>query len=95
MVVSRWACRKSRRKKLALPIAIKFATYVCVMLLLFITAVGDILACVCLLLQYLLQSCSRGGGGEVEDMCYERLRAEAFVNQSAHFALGPMRNPVL
>ena len=36
--------------------------------------------CVCLLLQYLLQSCSRGGGGEVEDMCYERIRAEAYVN---------------
>jgi hypothetical protein len=34
--------------------------------------------CVCLLLQYLLQSCSRGGGGggAVEDMCYERLRAD-------------------
>ena len=26
---------------------------------------------VCLLLQYLLQSCSRGGGGGMEDMCYE------------------------
>ena len=58
--------------------------------------------CVCLLLQYLLQSCSRGGiecvlqsvcvyycstyyklfawGGEVEDMCYERRRAEACVD---------------
>jgi hypothetical protein len=36
--------------------------------------------CVCLLLQYLLQSCSRGGGGIVEDMCYERLRAEACVD---------------
>jgi hypothetical protein len=35
---------------------------------------------VCLLLQYLLQSCSRGGGGGMEDMCYERLRAEAGVN---------------
>jgi hypothetical protein len=23
---------------------------------------------------------ARGGGGEVEDMCYERLRAEAYVN---------------
>ena len=34
--------------------------------------------CVCLLLQHLLQICSRGGG-EVEDMCYERLRAEADV----------------
>jgi hypothetical protein len=33
--------------------------------------------CVCLLLQYLLQSCSRGRGGIVEDMCYERRRAEA------------------
>ena len=37
--------------------------------------------CVCLLLQYLLQSCSRVWGGIVEDMCYERrrLRAEACV----------------
>jgi hypothetical protein len=36
---------------------------------------------VCLLLQYLLQSCSRGrGGGAVEDMCYKRLRAEACVD---------------
>ena len=23
---------------------------------------------------------TKGGGGEVEDMCYERLRAEAYVN---------------
>ena len=44
--------------------------------------------CVCLLLQYLLQSCSRGGRGIVEDMCYERRRAEACV-------VGPVRNPVL
>ena len=36
--------------------------------------------CVCLLLQYLLQSCSRRGGGGMEDMCYERLRAKAGVN---------------
>ncbi len=39
--------------------------------------------CVCLLLQYLLQSCSRGAGGggwRGEDKCYERLRAEASVN---------------
>jgi hypothetical protein len=36
--------------------------------------------CVCLLLQDLLQSCSRGGGGTVEDMCYERVRAEACVD---------------
>jgi hypothetical protein len=62
-------------------------------------------ALLCLLLQYLIQSCARGGGGiwrtccmfiyycstyykavregaggEVEDMCYKRLRAEAYVN---------------
>ena len=37
---------------------------------------GDIRS-VCLLLQYLLQSCSRGGWEIVEGMCYERLRAEA------------------
>jgi hypothetical protein len=36
--------------------------------------------CVCLLLQYLLQSCSRGGRGIVEDMCYERRRADALVD---------------
>ena len=36
--------------------------------------------CVCLLLQYLLQSCSRGGRGIMEDMCYERRRAEALVD---------------
>ena len=35
---------------------------------------------VCLFLQDLLQSCSRGGRGIVEDMCYERLRAKAGVN---------------
>jgi len=33
-----------------------------------------------LLLQDLLQSCSRVGGGRVEDMCYERRRAEAYVD---------------
>jgi hypothetical protein len=36
--------------------------------------------CVCLLLQYLLQSCSRGGRGIVEGMCYKRRRAEALVD---------------
>jgi hypothetical protein len=35
---------------------------------------------VCLLLQDLLQRCLRGGGRIVEDMCYERLRAEACVD---------------
>ncbi len=43
--------------------------------------------CVCLLLQDLVQSCLRGGEGILEDMCYERRRAEAFVEQSAHHAL--------
>ena len=47
-----------------------------------------------LLLKDLLQSCSRGGRRRVEDMCYER-RAEACVDESAHHALGPVRNPVL
>jgi hypothetical protein len=28
-------------------------------------------------------------------MCYERRRAEACVDESAHHALGPVRNPVL
>ncbi len=48
-----------------------------------------------LLLQDLLQSCSRGGRRRVDDMCYERRRAEACVDESAHHALGPVRNPVL
>ena len=39
-----------------------------------------------LLLQDLLQSCSRGVR-IVEDMCYERRRAEACVDESAHHAL--------
>ena len=44
--------------------------------------------CVCvLLLQDLLQSCARGGRRRVEDMCYERRRAEACVDESAHHAL--------
>jgi hypothetical protein len=42
--------------------------------------------CVCLLLQDLLQSCSRGGRRRVEDMCYERRRTEACVDESAHHA---------
>jgi hypothetical protein len=44
------------------------------------------LVCV-LLLQDLLQNCSRGGRRRVEDMCYERRRAEACVDESAHHAL--------
>jgi hypothetical protein len=42
---------------------------------------------VCLLLQYLIQSCSRGERGIVEDMCYERRQAKACVDESAHHAL--------
>ena len=41
----------------------------------------------------------RGGGRRrVDDMCYDRRRAEACVDESAHHALanvGPVRNPVL
>jgi hypothetical protein len=45
------------------------------------------LICVCvLLLQDLLQSCARGGRRRVEDMCYERRRAEACVDESAQHA---------
>jgi hypothetical protein len=36
--------------------------------------------CVCLLLQYLIQSCARGGRRIVEDMCYEIRRAETCVD---------------
>jgi hypothetical protein len=36
--------------------------------------------CVCLLLQYLIQSCARGGRRIVEDMCYEIRRTEACVD---------------
>jgi hypothetical protein len=44
--------------------------------------------CVCLLLQDLVQSCLHGGGGGIwEDMCYERRRAEACVDEAAHHAL--------
>jgi hypothetical protein len=46
----------------------------------------DFRVCV-LLLQDLLQSCARGGRRRVEDMCYERRRAEACVDESAHHAL--------
>jgi len=34
-------------------------------------------------------------GRRVEDVCYERGRAEACVDESAHHPLGPVRNPVL
>jgi hypothetical protein len=36
--------------------------------------------CLCLLLQYLIQSCARGGRRIVEDMCYEIRRTEACVD---------------
>jgi hypothetical protein len=56
-----------------------------------LTSVGEgrlLNTCVCvLLLQDLLQSCSRGGRRRVEDMCYERQQAEACVDESAHHAL--------
>ena len=42
-----------------------------------VPARDELSLCVCLLLQYLLQSCSRGVGEIVDDICYERRRAEA------------------
>jgi hypothetical protein len=36
--------------------------------------------CVCLFLQYLIQSCARGGRRILKDMCYEIRRAEACVD---------------
>ncbi len=38
-------------------------------------------------LQYLLQNCSYGGRGIVEDTFYERRRAESCVDLSVHHAL--------
>jgi hypothetical protein len=45
----------------------------------FITVVPNTML-LCLLLQYLIQSCARGGRRIVEDMCYEIRRAEACVD---------------
>ena len=36
---------------------------------------------------YYCRTCSRGGRRRVEDMCYERRRAKACVDESAHHAL--------
>jgi hypothetical protein len=46
------------------------------------TSPGSVCRCcvLCLLLQYLIQSCARGGRRIVEDMCYEIRRAEACVD---------------
>jgi hypothetical protein len=46
----------------------------------FFYAFSSVGVCVCLLLQYLIQSCARGGRRIVEDMCYEIRRAEACVD---------------
>jgi hypothetical protein len=43
--------------------------------------------CCCLLLQYRIQSCARGGRRIVVDMCYEIRRAEASVDYSDHHTL--------
>jgi hypothetical protein len=51
----------------------------------YVCAMRYVAVCV-LLLQDLLQSCARGGRRRVEDMCYERRRAEACVDESAHHA---------
>ncbi len=50
--------------------------------------VQQVCVCVCFfLLEDLLQSYSHGGGRRVEDMCYERRRVEACVDESDHHAL--------
>jgi hypothetical protein len=41
------------------------------------------------------QSCSRGGGRRVEDMCYERRRAEGCVDESAHHSLELKSQPLI
>ena len=41
---------------------------------------GSRCVCCCLLLQYLIQSCARGGRRIVEDMSHEIRRAEACVD---------------
>ncbi len=52
--------------------------------------------CVCVYYCRTYDKAVRGGGGRrVEDMCYERRRAKACVDESAHHALGPLRNPVV
>jgi hypothetical protein len=43
--------------------------------------------CMCVCFITALQSCSRGGRRRVEDMCYERRRAEACVDESAHHCI--------
>jgi hypothetical protein len=47
--------------------------------------------CVCLLLQYLIQSCARGGRRIVEDMCYEIRRANLRKIGQAHQEGGSKR----
>ena len=48
--------------------------------------------CCCLLLEYLIQICARGGRGTVEDKCYEIRRSEACLNQSDSLADGVKRD---
>jgi len=58
-----------------------------------------ITACLCKVCVYYCRTyykAVRGGGRRrEEDMCYDIRRAEACVDESAHHALGPVRNPVL
>ena len=52
--------------------------------------------CVCVYNCRTYYKAVRGGGRRrVDDMCYDRRRAEACVDESARHALGPVRNPVL
>ena len=50
--------------------------------------------CVCVYYCRTYYKAVRGGGRRrVEDMCYERRRAEACVDESAHHALGTLEEP--
>ena len=54
------------------------------------------LGCVCVYYCRTYYKAVRGGGRRSgDDMCYDRRRAEACVDESARHALGPVRNPVL
>jgi hypothetical protein len=57
--------------------------------------VREILRCVCLLLQDLIQSCARGGRRIVEDMCYEIRRADKLNCHTLGLSAGKFSNAPL
>jgi len=60
-----------------------------------VVGISDVAGCVCFITAGPITKLLAWGGRRVEDMCYETRRAEACVDESAHHALGPVRNPVL